>query len=149
MPPQGDVNPINPKRTGILKCCLEAGKGKRGLKSLTVPTGGGKTIASLAFALQHAVQHGLSRVIYVIPYTSIIEQTAKVFRAIVGAENVLEYHANVSFDQQGACLLYTSDAADELLCVDLGGRRNIKKKKINKKKKKDRQTHRRRRKTKK
>ena len=99
--PQGDVNPINRKRTEILKCCLEAGKGKRGLKSLTVPTGGGKTIASLAFALQHAVQHGLSRVIYVIPYTSIIEQTAKVFRAIVGAENVLEYHANVSFDQQG------------------------------------------------
>lgn len=99
--PQGDVNPINRKCTEILKCCLEAGKGKRGLKSLTVPTGGGKTIASLAFALQHAVQHGLSRVIYVIPYTSIIEQTAKVFRAIVGAENVLEYHANVSFDQQG------------------------------------------------
>lgn len=94
-------NPINQKRTEILRCCLEAGKRERGLKSLTVPTGGGKTVSSLAFALQHAVQYGLNRIIYVIPYTSIIEQTARVFRKIVGTENVLEHHANVNFDPRG------------------------------------------------
>lgn len=99
--PTGTVKPINQKRTEILGRCLEEGKGERGLKSLMVPTGGGKTISSLAFALQHAVQHGMRRVIYVIPYTSIIEQTAKEFRKIVGTENVLEHHANVDFDQHG------------------------------------------------
>lgn len=95
------AKPINRKRTEILMCCLEAGKEARGLRALTVPTGGGKTVASLAFALQHAVRYGLKRVIYVIPYTSIIEQTVRVFRNILGAENVLEHHANVSFDQRG------------------------------------------------
>lgn len=93
-----DINTINGRRTEILKHCMKKGKEQgRGLFRLTVPTGGGKTVASLAFALKHAVEHQMDRVIYVIPYTSIIEQNAKVFREILGDENVLENHCNVEY----------------------------------------------------
>lgn len=92
--------PINVKRTEILRACLRVGGQAQGLYTLTVPTGGGKTVSSLAFALQHAVTHGLERVIYVIPYTSIVEQTARVFADIVGADNVLAHHANADFNQK-------------------------------------------------
>lgn len=89
---------INGHRTEILKHCLEEGAAKeKGLFRLTVPTGGGKTVASLAFALKHAVKHKMDRIIYVIPYTSIIEQNAQVFRDILGNENVLEHHCNVEY----------------------------------------------------
>ncbi len=91
---------VNGKRTAILQACLDKGKEKQGLYTLTVPTGGGKTVSSLAFALQHAVEHHLDRVIYVIPYTSIIEQNAQVFRDILGSENVLEDHCHVSYESE-------------------------------------------------
>ena len=93
-----DLNTVNGRRTEILKHCLDVGKLERGLFRLTVPTGGGKTVASLAFALRHAVEHHMDRVIYVIPYTSIIEQNAKVFRDILGDKNVLEHHCNVDYE---------------------------------------------------
>ncbi len=93
------ITDINQKRTETLRACLEKAKEKPGFFSLTVPTGGGKTLASMAFALNHAVEHGLRRIIYVIPFTTIIEQNAGVFKAILGEENVLEHHSN--FDWEG------------------------------------------------
>ena len=94
-PPKGTLNEL---RCRVLDACRTAGDRQRGLYTLTVPTGGGKTLASLTFALRHAVVHGLDRVIYVVPYTSIIEQTADTFRDVLGAENVLEHHSGVLYD---------------------------------------------------
>lgn len=98
------LSDLNQLRSDILMRCRELGREQQGVYTLTVPTGGGKTISSLAFALEHAVTHNLDRVIYVIPYTSIIEQNAQVFREIVGYENILEHHSNVDieFDESKA-----------------------------------------------
>lgn len=89
---------INGRRTEILSECMKRGNDPPGCFTLTVPTGGGKTVSSLAFALQHAVKHGMQRIVYVIPYNSIIEQNAEVFRNILGKESVLEAHSNASFE---------------------------------------------------
>lgn len=92
-------NELNSQRCDILKRCMSEGAHRStGLFTLTVPTGGGKTMSSLAFALAHARTHDLRRVIYVIPYTSIIEQTAATFRDILGEQAVLEHHCNVQYD---------------------------------------------------
>lgn len=98
---EAPANDLCAKRSAILARCLRGGEDERGLYTLTVPTGGGKTISSLAFALSHAVKHNLQRVIYVIPYTSIIEQNADVFAKVLGEENVLEHHSQVEFADDG------------------------------------------------
>ncbi len=86
---------INRARRRVLEDCREAAQLEPGFFSLTVPTGGGKTLSSMAFALEHAIKHGKERIIYVIPYTSIIEQNADVFRAAIGCDQVIEHHSNL------------------------------------------------------
>ena len=89
---------INEARRAFLNQCREHGRTcPKGYYSLFLPTGGGKTLSSMAWALETALKHEAQRIIYVIPYTSIITQTAGIFREIFGEENVLEHHSDISF----------------------------------------------------
>lgn len=93
---------INRKREMVREACLEAGSLPQGFFSLTVPTGGGKTLASLGFALRHCAAHPeMERIVYAIPFTSIIEQNGKVFRRIFGAHAVLEHHSAMRPPEEG------------------------------------------------
>ncbi|NCQ17700.1 MAG: CRISPR-associated helicase Cas3' [Ignavibacteria bacterium] len=110
---------LNKKRNGILKRCREKAELKQGFFSLTVPTGGGKTLASMAFALEHAIKYGKKRIIVAIPYTSIIEQTSKVFKYgsdideeieklkasgkfLFGEDQVIEHHSNLDPESESS-----------------------------------------------
>lgn len=89
---------VNTIRQKVQKSCVEMSDHAPGFYSLTVPTGGGKTLSSLLWALRHAIKHNKRRIVIAIPYTSIIVQTAQTLRNIFGSENVLEHHSNVSYD---------------------------------------------------
>lgn len=91
---KSDKTKVNLIRKDVRIKCKQMAKEPQGIFSLSVPTGGGKTLSSLAFALNHAITHHLDRVIYVIPYTSIIEQNADVFREAIGNDQVVEHHTN-------------------------------------------------------
>ncbi len=94
-----EISPVNSLRTEILTHVRGKASEKSGLFTLTVPTGGGKTLASLAFALDHARAHGMERIIYAIPFTSIIDQTAAVFREVIGNDVILEHHSALEEEQ--------------------------------------------------
>jgi CRISPR-associated endonuclease/helicase Cas3 len=110
-------------RAGVLAACRAEAEGKPGLYSLSVPTGGGKTLSSLAFALRHCAMNGLDRVIYAIPFTSIIEQTAEVFRGAfsdfpIGIDQlILEHHSNFDPDQETTRSRLASENWDAPLIV--------------------------------
>jgi CRISPR-associated endonuclease/helicase Cas3 len=101
-------NRVDEIRKEVSEHCLLAATRPKGLFTLTVPTGGGKTLASLRFALHHAEEHGMDRIIYVIPFTSIIDQNAQVMREILEPKEcpedtgkiVLEHHSNIGADAQ-------------------------------------------------
>lgn len=93
----GASGALNQKRSEILTACRSFAQGERGLYRLTVPTGGGKTLSSLAFALEHAVKYNLRRIIYVIPYINIISQTVDKFSEILGEDNVLAHYNTAEY----------------------------------------------------
>jgi len=93
---------VNKVRADLLNRCRQASQQPPGIFSMTIPTGGGKTLSSLAFALEHAVKYQKRRIIYAIPYTSIIDQTADVFREIFSSfDNLMvEHHSNIEPDKE-------------------------------------------------
>jgi CRISPR-associated endonuclease/helicase Cas3 len=86
--------PINIARNALPEACRRAAEWPPGLFSLTAPTGAGKTLAAMLFALRHAIRNSQRRVIVVLPYTSIIEQNAQVYRDVFGVGNIIEHHSN-------------------------------------------------------
>ena len=111
---------INQLRRRILAACKDAALLRPGAYTLTAPTGAGKTLSAMQFALDHALAHGKNRVIVVIPYTSIIDQTASVYKEILGERNVIEHHSNVDPDAQNRVSRLASENWDAPIVVTTG-----------------------------
>lgn len=92
---QGKTGELNQLRKDVYKCCIQKAENKPGFFRLTVPTGGGKTLSSLGFALKHTLANQQDRIIYAIPFTSIIEQTAGEFKKIFPSGTILEHHTGI------------------------------------------------------
>lgn len=115
-----DFDKISSIRREVSKQCLDAASRNKGIYTLSVPTGGGKTLSSLRFGLEHLKHHSMERIIYIIPYTSIIDQNAKVIRDAIEKnvdENIVrEYHSNIDLgndiDDQNNTWQYYSDSWD-------------------------------------
>jgi CRISPR-associated endonuclease/helicase Cas3 len=107
---------VNSIRSEILRDCRHAAQDVKGLYTLTVPTGGGKTLSGMAFALDHAIKHGMSRIIVAIPYTSIIDQTAEQYRQIFG-DAVLEHHSNLDTNKENSKSRLASENWDAPIVV--------------------------------
>lgn len=92
-------HPVNRLRMEMSLQCEESARRPPGIYTLSIPTGGGKTLASLRYALRHALEHGMERIIYIVPFTTIIEQNAAEIRKILQADDfILEHHSNVVDD---------------------------------------------------
>jgi CRISPR-associated endonuclease/helicase Cas3 len=94
---QNPKSELDEKRSEILRAAIAAGEKKPGLFTFTAPTGSGKTISSMSFALAHARSNHLRRVIYVIPYCSIIEQTQSVFEGVFGSGSIVAHYSDVEY----------------------------------------------------
>lgn len=122
-----DATKVDRERARVLEACLQAAERSPGLFSLTVPTGGGKTLSSLAFALRHAQRYNLRRVIYIAPFTSIIEQNADVFRKVFSPlvdaglpDPVVEHHSSLDPDEETTASRMASENWDAPLVVSTG-----------------------------
>ncbi len=104
LPESARETPVNRVRAAILRECIARAESPPGVFSLSAPTGGGKTLSSMAFALRHALAHGLDRVLVILPFTSIIEQNARAYREALGAANILEHHADLTLDRRAKTL---------------------------------------------
>lgn len=107
-------------RSAVLAACRTQAAEKPGFFSLTVPTGGGKTFSSLSFALEHATRHGLRRVISIIPFTSILEQTAEQYRLAIGEESLIEHHSGLDPDTESLRNLMASENWDAPVVLSTG-----------------------------
>lgn len=106
------LTPVNRHRARVLAACREKAALSPGVFTLTVPTGGGKTLASMVFALEHAKHHGQRRVVFALPFTSIIEQTAEVYRDVFGGRYILEHHSNLDRERTDRRSLTTQMTAE-------------------------------------
>lgn len=115
---EAEPTAINQMRANVYEECIAAADCTQGTLTLTVPTGGGKTLSGLAFALRHAIRHNLRGVIVVIPYTSILEQTVDTYRKALGCNAcVIEHHSNLDPDKESQENKLATENWDALIVV--------------------------------